>query len=392
MDKKDYPIASQIPFPGPAEQPCVVADSEAFSTLLNHQNTPKTVSGYVGADIPQVALHVVAFNDATVISISVPHTFCDGMGMIGLLHSWTLVLQHPDIMIPPPHGIESNPLAKLGRNPTEPYKWLDRQMSNWQKLKYISRRLPGYLLHSCVNRVVCVPSSFIASLREEALKDIPNIQNATTPFVSENDVLFTWWARVVFSRTRNLNQTLNLITTASRRVPLSKDLLPPGSLYLSNAIGFLQTVLTRKDLLEEPIGYTAYRIRQTIQGDHTREQIEAQEALSVNSILGFPTWLGDSSMEVLLSTSMAKGDVYGLDFSGAARNDQPSEPNSAIKPSYIQVFFADGLYQLIAPVCVFLGKDAGGNYWISGSLRKPVWDHVEATLSRSDRSHTLIAT
>ncbi|KFZ21438.1 hypothetical protein V502_02936 [Pseudogymnoascus sp. VKM F-4520 (FW-2644)] len=363
MDMKNHPIASQIPVPGPAEQPSVIADSEAFRSLLNHQNAPKTVREYVGADIPQVALHVVAFSDATVISISWPHTFADGMGMMGLIQAWTLVLEDPEARVPPPHEIESNPLKTLRQNPTEPYKWLDRQMSNWQKLKYACRRLPGYLLHPRVNRVVCVPSSFIASLREEALKDIRNLQSPTAPFVSENDVLFAWWARLVFSHTpRNLNQTLNLFTTVSRRGALSKDLLPPDAIYLSNAIGVVQTLMTKKDLLKEPLGYAAYRIRQTILGDNTREQIEAQEALSANSILGLPSLLGDSSMEALLSTSMIKGNMYDLNFSCAARKDKLSDPNSAIKPYYIQPFLSVGAYDLLTLV-VRVAASLPGLFW-----------------------------
>ncbi|KAK2850551.1 hypothetical protein FQN49_005553 [Arthroderma sp. PD_2] len=83
----------------------------------------------------------------------------------------------------------------------------------------------------------------------------------------------------------------------SRRAALAKDLLPPDPVYLSRAIGPLKTLTARKELLDEPTGYSAYRIRQTVERDNTREQIEAQEALAAKSPLGIPALLGDSSTE-----------------------------------------------------------------------------------------------
>ncbi|KAF3483028.1 uncharacterized protein GIQ15_02352 [Arthroderma uncinatum] len=360
IDIKDHPIASHISDIGPAEYPFVVAHSEAFVSLAYDQKAPKTAWG-----------------------------FCDGMGMKSLLHAWTLLLQDPEAKVPVPYGADTNPLATLGQNPTEPYRCLDQRLSKWQKLVGVSLRLPRFLLYQRINRVVCVPSSLIASLRKEALKDIGKVPNAKTSFVSENDILFAWWARIVFSCTpRNRNHKINLITTASRRGPLSKDLLPSDSVYLSNAIGFLQTLVTRKELLDEPLGYTAYRIRRTIQQDNTREQIEAQEALAAKSILGLPAWLGDLSTEALLSASQGKVNLYSLDFSGA-RKDQPSKPNSPVRPYYCQNFLPGEISHIISPNCLFFGKDANGNYWISATLRRTVWDRVEEALSESDCSTKL---
>jgi hypothetical protein len=385
MNIKDHPAARHIP--EPTVQPSVVADVGAFSSLFHNTNAPKTVSEYVGANIPQVALHVVVFRDSTALTLSWPHTFADGMGIMELFRAWISVLQDPSMAIPQPHGVDFDALADLGRNPTEPYKWLSRQLSLWQRLTYVCRSVSRYLLHPHINRVVCIPSSLVDSLYEEALRDLSEAHNGKPVFVSEGDVLFTWWARLVFSqKTQNMGQTLNLTSAASLRRPLSKDLLPPNSIYLSNAVGYLQTVLTKKDLLDEPIGYTAYRLRQTILEDTTREQIEAQHALITRSSSGLFELLGNSSMGVLSITNWRKMNTYNLDFSSAAKSGTRLSPESTVKPYYVQPCVLGGIFQVITPICFLLGRDTNRNYWISGSLGRNVWDHIEATLSRSSHS------
>jgi hypothetical protein len=91
MDIKDHPTGCYIPQPTekPTEQPYIIADVEPFRSISNHQNTPRTISDYIGVDIPQIALHVVVFRDATAFVISFPHTFSDGIGVIQLFHAWT---------------------------------------------------------------------------------------------------------------------------------------------------------------------------------------------------------------------------------------------------------------------------------------------------------------
>ncbi|KAK2850550.1 hypothetical protein FQN49_005552 [Arthroderma sp. PD_2] len=92
MDMKDHPIACQIPDARPAECPIVAAHLEAISSLIYDWTALKRPGGYMGVNIPQVTLHVRVFNDITIVSISTPHSFRDGIDMKGLLQAWTLLL------------------------------------------------------------------------------------------------------------------------------------------------------------------------------------------------------------------------------------------------------------------------------------------------------------
>jgi hypothetical protein len=50
------------------------------------------------------------------------------------------------------------------------------------------------------HRTICIPDQYVQKLKREAQKDLqslPSSKEASPPFLSDNDVLFAWWTKVL---------------------------------------------------------------------------------------------------------------------------------------------------------------------------------------------------
>lgn len=89
---------------------------------------------------------------------------------------------------------------------------------------------------------------------------------------------------------------------------------------------------------------------------------------------------GDPWVHMIVCTNWSKANLFEADFSGALVNgNQHFGGQKASRPSFIQAHaFASG-FSMINGLKV-PGKDAGGNNWLYGVLRKKVWPVIEKAL------------
>lgn len=372
-------------------QPSIGVEYEALRPWIIPPEAPKTVAEYINSNLPQVGVHVLGFTDSTIISISWPHTFSDLLGLKEMLSAWTRIMSDPSAQVREPYHIREAPLEALGRDPKETYRLSVLRMSNWAGTGFLIRRFPEYLLHKRISRTVFLPADFISSLRDRAYSSLDHLAGKTA-FISEGDVIFAWWARLVLQSYGVRNKKTHLITVASRREIFSRNYLHPDRVYLSNAIGFIPTFINGSDLLDRPIGWTAARIRDSLRDLHQKEQIEAYEAEPRTFSLRLPVALGDSTMRVISSTNWTKANLYDLEFaaSWATATKAPtgesvttvgdSRSESFIKPTKVQGYIEDGMYQVLGPLFLII-KDKNGNYEISGYARKRLWSRILSQLS-----------
>ena len=180
VNAMDHPLAARLPKPSP--QPATVCDPDEFRSLFQRQDGPIMLDDYLNTDLPQLGLHIVSFKDKTLVCLYWPHTLMDAMGKRALLDAWTLMLQGQSDEIVSPQGTNVDPLADLGKNPTEPHKLAGERLSLFGLAQYGVSNILDFV-RSQENRMVCVPGSFVTKLREEALADIePNA--GIHPFLS----------------------------------------------------------------------------------------------------------------------------------------------------------------------------------------------------------------
>ncbi|KAF4462971.1 hypothetical protein FALBO_10206 [Fusarium albosuccineum] len=370
----DHPIACQIP--KPSTRPSIVGDPDQLSSLMHPEQSPKKLDDYVNVDLPQLGLHIVSFNDATIVSIYWPHTLFDAMGKHALMTAWSLILQGRQDEIMPLRGADSDPLVELGNHATEAHRLADHQLSTLQLVRYGISNIIELGIRGNENRVVCIPAAFIDKLREEALQEVAAGNADQDVFLSEGDVLCGWWARMAISHLpEDSERKVVLYNAHSLREVLSVDLLPPDTSYLSNAIGFVHVTLTVKEIIEKSVGYIASRIRQAICESRTREQVEAFMAMVRQSQARAPPFFGDPSMHMITYSNWGKAKLFEVDFSAAALNGNAKSP---LNPSYIH----NCQYGLTLPnAFLIIGKDMKGNYWLSGYLNKGNWGRIEQMLA-----------
>ena len=108
------------------------------------------------------------------------------------------------------------------------------------------------------------------------------------------------------------------------------------------------------------------------------------------SKIGLPiVAFGDKTTRMVYFTNWTKVGLYRLDFAPARKG--PSNTNEPCRSSYIQ----ENHHFSTSDVFEIVGKDADGNYWVSGRLLKAGWTKFERLLKKdvevSSRGFSLAA-
>ncbi|CZR51145.1 related to LysR family regulatory protein [Phialocephala subalpina] len=381
MDTTDHPIASRLP--KPSTRPSIVGDPDEFRSLFQPERGPVKLDDYLNTDRPQLGLHIVSFKDKTIICLYWPHTLMDAMGKMALLDAWMLMLQgRAEDIVSPQGGAtdDVDPLAELGKHPTEPHKLAGQRLSMFGLAQYGVSNIMDFC-RTQENRMVCVPASFVTKLRETALKEIAD-DSEKPPFLSEGDILCAWWTRVAISHLpQDSQRTIVLNNAYSLRAPLAADLLPSSSVYVSNAIGFINVLLPAHEVFSKPLSYVASAIRHSIKELGTRTQVEAFTAMWRESQGKLPPFFGDRGMHMITFSNWSKARLFETDFSAAVIKPGKKSRGPGV-PSYIQ----NNQFGLILPNGFpIIGKDADGNYWLSGYMNKGHWGRIEEQLAGDSR-------
>jgi len=371
---EDDALASLLP--RATIHPSVHRDPLDFASLARSPGTPKKFEDWIYTDAPQLSLHIVSFSDATLVTISWPHTFTDAMGVAALFDAWVLVLNGRESEVLPLHGFDVDPLLEFGTAPQEAFSLASMQLAGLNMALFVVRYLFELIWYPREEgRVVCIPATTLSSIKHEALKNV----DATNPFLSDGDVLSAWWTRTVLQNMPwTWNRTIVLMNAFSLRGILSTSLLPGGSSYVSNAATAVYAILPCKEILSKPVAFTASAVHRAIVEQGTKGQMEAY---SYAVKVGSPVF-GDSSTLMVIISNWTKGKFFDTDFSSAVIREgiqMEKRTNPIGRPSYMHVGSYSEKYPSRNAFPIF-GKDAAGNYWLGGRMRAGVWATVEGAI------------
>lgn len=448
MRISEHPLASRLPRPASSpsssafsSKPTVTGTPQEFQPLMRRADGPRSMADYCARDEPQLSLHVESFADATLVSLSWPHTLLDGMGRRELLTAWTAVLAGREGDVKPLHGVDEDPLASFGVEREgqgqgqggEPYVLADKRLSRWQMLRFGLRFRLRRSRGPESSRMLRVPAAYMKTLHASALSDLEAEAEAEAvvatameageggegtserkrkkkPFVSEGDVLSAWVARLIVQHTPRLasspDRTVVVMNAFGLRWRLADDLLPADRAYVGNAVRWVYAHLRTRDLAvgagagagaeaeaQQPLGLglgpglgrAAAAVRRSIAEQGTRAQLEAGMALEREAVerTGSAPLFGDGGMVMVAVSNWTKARFFDTDFSAAVVAGDGSGGGGSSKagrPSYIHTapFIDDGLaLQGVTPI---IGKDGDGNYWLQPTLEEGVWDGIQKTL------------
>ncbi|XXH02505.1 hypothetical protein Hte_008881 [Hypoxylon texense] len=366
---QDHPSASHIPRPPRDGRPALVGDPDDLSDLIYGPEIPRKLDDYIYTDRPELGLRIVSFSNSTIVVLHWMHLSFDALAKRALLKAWVLMLQGREDEIPTPLAAEDYILENCGKNPTERHVLADRHISKPGVFWWVLQNAYGLMFRKKEHRMVCVPGAYLAKLRAKALADLAAEQltseKAEAPFLTEGDVLVAWLSRLAVANAAE-NSTIAVQQAYGWR-PVLQDLIPDDRPFLSNCVGFLVTLMPAKDLLQRPLSHLASHIRRSIKEQGSREQVEAYMSLiRTDPSNKAPPFFGTSSMQLLMFSNWQKANLYGIDLSAAAVTPR----STPLTPAYIQSVqgpynFSDGL--------IIVGKDAKGNYWISGYRSAGLW-------------------
>lgn len=287
----------------------------------------------------------------------------------------------------PLHGYDVDPLATLGTKPMEPSLVAKWQLSGISMFLFVLRYIFEIVWHSKEEgRVVCLPGQFVQDLKRIASEDLASEKSSNKPFLSDGDVICAWWSRTVIDALRPAsNRTVGITNAFGMRNTLSKDLLPAGCAYVSNASMGVYTFIPVADILAKPLSYVASKLREGISLQGTREQVEAFISILRKSLgkRGRGPVFGDSSTILIVFSNWSAAKFFDLDLSAAVIRQglaHEKRSNAIGKPSYIN---ADAQFRGFSGRNAFpiMGKDAAGNYWLAGVVRAELWPKIEKSLA-----------
>ncbi|KAK2049583.1 hypothetical protein LZ31DRAFT_549146 [Colletotrichum somersetense] len=420
----------------PSVQPGVVN----FYTLGAREGAPRTLEDLLSSDEPSIALHIVSFNDATLVGLLFSHVLFGAAGMQALVEAWSLVLAGREAEVPVLHGARRDILDDVGVD-TDPEKeafLLDRRLlKGFRHFRFSLRFLWDIMRRPEIeSKILCLPADFVAGLRAQAMADLhamdeKGMGTGEAPFVSEGDVLTAWWTRIVCAA-RGSNRPVTVLNAVDITGRL-KSVFTPGKLYVQNFALGTWTILSAAEVLKTPLGYVARCFRYDIQTQTTPSQLMTfMRRVRQRGRCKTQPLYGDPNSMLIIFTNWSRCKFFDcIDFAPAVihavaelpavpednNNNGNSKPNggdSIVSDSISnggggddlekQANNADIVQPLRRPppgkisyhhsmtrtrtilsrnVFTILGKDLNGSYWVSALGHPECWDKLEKEVAIS---------
>ncbi|KAE8414441.1 hypothetical protein BDV36DRAFT_311814 [Aspergillus pseudocaelatus] len=386
MGIDNHPLGAK--FPQASSQPALVGCPTELMPLCLGPHSPRQIEDWLYSDRPQLAIHVVSFDDATLMTVTWIHTLADVMGLAGFFKAWTAVMSGREEEVPEFQGIGETPFQQLSEGTSgEPYA-NDKFLVQGRGLLcfalwYIFERI-WYPREK--ERIMCIPGRFVEQMRADSLDELKQ-QNKEegAPFLSESDVLLAWWTQ---AQTRALDPFRNRMTTVLNVFDVRGIALPESTInntaFVTNAAQGSYTFLLAEQIIKHPVSVLASQIRRSLVQHRTKPQVEAFYArykTHSENILDTPLY-GASNGLTLGCSNWNRARLFDMDFSAAVITKETRGTDCTHghgRPSYINpVLLAPGLSS--RNIGRIVGKDASGNWWLACSLRTGTWPAIEEDL------------
>jgi hypothetical protein len=408
MSIGDHPVLSKLPR-GQSDKPALFDSPKLFRPHVRAPGAPQYLADWLYADIPQLAVHVLTFHDATIVTVTFMHTLTDAMGFVAFMRGWTAVLRGDEDKVPAFVGFDlsDDPIETLHEGmPSSRYLFAHKLITGWRFFLFVVNFIFELVWWPKEElRTICVPGAYLTQLRKSALaeladeaqqthNDAPAGKLASKPFLSEGDVLFSWWSRIML---RALNpapqQTICLMNVFDTRGVLCEmgRVASPDIAMTANATSPLYSLIPAGKFLSKavPLSWIASQVRYAINTLRTPEQLQAQAAGLRDSArdAGRPPLYGDSGMMLVTCSNWHRGKLFQMDFSAAVVGDDDATRYDSEKikgyqkgkPSFVNATSTEKGFS-IRNSQVILGKDAAGNWWIHSCMRVGAWKKVREQL------------
>lgn len=292
---QDHELGRQLPTYEP-EEICLAPSPVTFHEFAQPEGVPQTLNDYLCSDLPQLWLHIVSFEDATLTCLTWPHATMDGAGLSELLMAWAYTLAGLPKEVPPCLSLKYDLLDDLVSDAPDRIVIKDEKYFNADKVVSFAIMRIMWLVMLVLRaffapkkecRNIWVPKRVMDKIRQEALagleaaneggelgfsegltstpssaasakKGKEYAHNALfpagivpdrasgRPFISESDALIAFFTRVASRalpaksrRTVNISIILNI----RDRLPTLTARLPKPGVFVSNLAMSIQALV-----------------------------------------------------------------------------------------------------------------------------------------------------
>lgn len=343
------------------------------------------------SDHPILGLHVMSFDNATVVVLNYNHVLMDGGGSNSFMKAWTSVVNGRQADVVPLAGAWSDPLdgvrEDIKRNGAEKFALQDRVIDMGDFLPDDNAtpvQDPMWDMSSPQSRwrVICLTSRAADVVLKQARATLP-----PDSFATEDDMIAGWVAKTI-SGFIPADRPVNLMRVYDLRRALTKAaILKPETAYIQNMYQMAWTLESEaKNLAEAPLGKIAVDLRSSLSQQTTASQIRAAIKARLDS--GMTPLYGDPNGMIFTANSRVKNhDCRTRDFSGAVKRKCAVEQEGGHangKPDYIEA-----LVQLPGPPpgpnFIQSAIDIHGNRTICTFLSSAMWPKMEESLKKLDQ-------
>ncbi|KAL6914752.1 hypothetical protein FSST1_012512 [Fusarium sambucinum] len=400
MNIEDHPIGRKFPQAG--ENPSLHPGGYEFKELATAPDNPVNGWDLLVGDKPQMALNIVSFQNATLVTLVFSHMLMDAGGLQALLQNWSLVLAGRKSEVSPVFGARKDVTHDIaeGRmeDPSEGFvqeelEIAPKRIKGFKMFVFVVRFLWELLWYGKPeSRTIFLPKTAVSRLRQEALEDltIAEVFNGNEkPFISEGDVLSAWTAKMVASSDpRQL--PVSILNAVNLRYRFNSMKHAKG-VYLQN-LALCEFTFVSPTMVRGPLGPIALANRKHLTQQTTKPQIRAylKGAIAESQNALDAILFGESNMLLIIITNWTKAELtQAADFSTAVlRAGDESEERKNAKGQMTQVSVAPAKESFMSKnVMMIKGKDHGGNYWLDGCFLPKAWVKFEGEITRLSARH-----
>jgi hypothetical protein len=264
---EEHPVGCRL-LKKTGEFPSIQDGYHRFKCIILPENLPDKYEDYFSTDEPLISLHIASFANATLVSISHPHTALDAMGTSELIRAWSSVLEDRLDYVPTVLGAREDVMGTVGtildEKAQSPYFLQDKQIKGLSKLAFVIR-LGWELLTSKKTdvRTIFLPAKFMSQLRQKTQDQLSfGSSSEYSMFLSDGDLITVWLSRMIISScSKKRSTTICLACDLRSRL---KDTFTPGGSYLQNLVLLLSVFLPAEEVSTLSIGQIVFRLRQAI--------------------------------------------------------------------------------------------------------------------------------
>jgi hypothetical protein len=348
---------------------------------------PKSLKDFTSRDVPMLSLHIVSFQDATLVTISWPHVLFDAVGFSHLVETWSSVLAGRNERVPALIGARDDVLYDIGdlSQASPQYSASEgRILSGLALVWFIAKFIWTMLTNPTVeSRIICIPKDAVDRLHRKVLDDIQGRKDGVdNPWVSPSDAILAWLSRTVF---RSASHSISMTTPIDARTRLS-HLQDAKGVYIQNMILGSFVALSPKTL-QGPLGNQALESRQGM-----LNQIEETNLVGILQLFRkrwdsgktrAPIFAAPGSV-ILTTNSRLKVDLFNkANFSPAVLQADNSQARNNPLGTPVYHYAAT-----INPSIAFRNfvnihtRDPEGNYWLTGFFTPRQWSKIETSFEK----------